>query len=130
MFAVHAIRSFAFKKKDTHVVMKNWEPLVLGPALAMDSIIGFSCLSEKSSSAVRLTLRKELFMYLRTDGQLPHIEHQLTDLLAIDRFSAGTVASSEVSSLQHEPVVSPMKSRTPADERAHPLMHRWNNEPA
>lgn len=34
----------------THVVMKNCEPLVLGPALAIDSIIGFSCFNEKSSS--------------------------------------------------------------------------------
>lgn len=32
------------------VVMKNWEPLVLGPALAMDSWPGLVCLSWKFSS--------------------------------------------------------------------------------
>lgn len=31
-------------------VMKNWEPLVLGPALAMDSSRGFVCLTRKFSS--------------------------------------------------------------------------------
>ena len=32
------------------VVMKNWEPLVLGPALAMERSPGFVCLSLKFSS--------------------------------------------------------------------------------
>eukprot|EP00955_Chlamydomonas_euryale_P014031 151325-Chlamydomonas_euryale.AAC.10 len=32
------------------VVMKNWEPLVLGPALAMDRYPGRSCFSVKFSS--------------------------------------------------------------------------------
>ena len=31
--------------------MKNWEPLVLGPALAMERSIGFSCFRVKASSA-------------------------------------------------------------------------------
>ena len=35
----------------TTVVMKNWEPLVPGPALAMDSRKGFVCFSLKFSSA-------------------------------------------------------------------------------
>ncbi|KAH3674279.1 hypothetical protein WICPIJ_009622, partial [Wickerhamomyces pijperi] len=33
------------------VVMKNWEPLVFGPALAMDNKPGLVCLLEKFSSA-------------------------------------------------------------------------------
>ena len=32
------------------VVMKNWEPLVFGPAFAMDRRSGLSCLSLKFSS--------------------------------------------------------------------------------
>lgn len=32
------------------VVMKNWEPLVSGPALAMDSVPFLVCLSLKFSS--------------------------------------------------------------------------------
>ena len=34
-----------------HVVMKNCEPLVPGPAFAMESNMGFSCLWMKFSSA-------------------------------------------------------------------------------
>lgn len=33
------------------VVMKNWEPLVLGPALAMLTVYGLSCLSVENSSS-------------------------------------------------------------------------------
>jgi len=33
------------------VVMKNWEPLVLGPALAMERRPGLVCLNLKFSSA-------------------------------------------------------------------------------
>lgn len=33
------------------VVMKNWEPFVSGPALAMERIPGSVCLSPKPSSA-------------------------------------------------------------------------------
>jgi hypothetical protein len=35
----------------TTVVMKNWDPLVLGPALAIDRRKGLLCLSWKFSSA-------------------------------------------------------------------------------
>lgn len=40
-----------FKLAGQSTYMKNWEPFVLGPLLAIDSRNGLSCLTVKSSSA-------------------------------------------------------------------------------
>ena len=86
----------------TTVVMKNCEPLVFLPALAMERIPGFVCFSWKFSS-----VEPKNDMISSCTPQRRHAfarrETSLTlELLAVDRLSTGTVTAGEVATLEHE----------------------------
>ena len=86
----------------TTVVMKNCEPLVFLPALAMERIPGFVCFSWKFSS-----VEPKNDMISSCTPQRRHAfarkETSLTlELLAVDRLSTGTVTAGEVTTLEHE----------------------------
>ena len=94
------------------VQRKNWEPLVLGPALAMDKMPGPSCLSLLCmSNSVKLFAhhrptgpnqtkkknRHAAFKRLRGVSQVLVLE-----LVAVDGFAASAVVVGEVAALAHE----------------------------
>lgn len=73
------------------VVTKNWLPLVLRPALAMDSRPGFVCLIWKFSS------RQTSVHEMHQGGAGRTVE-----AVAVDGLAAGPVVAREVAALEHE----------------------------
>lgn len=75
------------------VVMKNCEPFVLGPALAIDRMPGPVCLSLKfyGRSACQTRPRR----------QQRHT-HLILEAVAVDGLAAGAVARGKVAALNHE----------------------------
>lgn len=74
------------------MVMKNCEPLVFLPALAIERIPGLVCLSWKFSSVGERSNRP----HRRTSIDLT------CELFAIDGLATGTIVPGEVTSLEHE----------------------------
>jgi hypothetical protein len=77
----------------TTVVMKNCEPLVFLPALAIESKPGLVCLSWKFSSKTHALAL--------SDGS-DKIWTRTSELLAVDRLATSAVALGEVTTLEHE----------------------------
>lgn len=78
----------------TTVVMKNCEPFVFLPALAMESKKGLSCLSLKFSS--------EGVLASTYNTRTRQSDKRTSELFAVDGLSARAVAASEVTTLKHE----------------------------
>ena len=74
--------------------MKNWDPLVLAPALAIERRPGLVCFSWKFSSGKK---GKELLQDKSRAWRVP-----TTKFLAIDGPATGTVMASEITALEHE----------------------------
>jgi hypothetical protein len=78
----------------TTVVMKNWDPLVLGPALAIERRPGLLCVNWKFSSG------KGEGGLLRDKSGASSVP--TTKFLAIDGLATGTIVASEITALEHE----------------------------
>jgi hypothetical protein len=74
--------------------MKNWDPLVFLPALAMDRRPGSSCTRLKFSSKGERKLTNVL--------QIKALGISTFEFLAIDGPSTGAVAPGEITALKHE----------------------------
>jgi hypothetical protein len=108
----------------------HWEPLVFGPALAMESWPGLVCLNLKFSSAnfspesggrLRQHLRVQLS---RVD---PAASQQLgIDVRTVDRLAATAVTGREIAALEHE-VRDDAVERAPLHMRTQPPV---NTSPA
>ena len=86
---------------------RTWEPLVFGPAFAMESRPGLLCRSLKFSSAGKGRTSQCMRRVTRKVGTgsegRQRVRGQLTsELLAVDRLSTGAVVSCEVPALEHE----------------------------
>lgn len=79
------------------VVMKNWDPLVLGPALAIERSPGLVCLSLKLSTRANRQYRRNLEIVAVSSNLL-----LVSELLAVDRLSTSSVVAGEVTSLEHD----------------------------
>lgn len=76
------------------MVTKNWDPLVLGPALAIERRPGLPCFRWKFSSGKR---EKELLQNKSGASRVP-----TSKFLAIDGLATSTVVASEITALEHE----------------------------
>ena len=76
------------------MVTKNWDPLVLGPALAIERRPTFSCFRLKFSSGKG---GKELLHDKSGALRVP-----TTEFLAKDRLATSTIVLSEITTLEHE----------------------------
>ena len=110
-------------------MMKNCEPLVFGPALAIDRSIGFSCFISNVSSGVShgASVLVDRRTHLRTAVSTSFTPRYLTHLLAVDRLAAGSVVTGKVTALEHEAGVRRFCSPWLP---TYPLMQRWKPEPA
>ena len=67
------------------MVIKNWDPLVFFPALAMERIPGLVCFNLKFSSAWGNPFRRQLRL-------MTLVKPHTFELLAVDGLSTGSVA--------------------------------------
>jgi hypothetical protein len=75
------------------VVMKNWEPLVLGPELAIESRPGLVCLMLKPSSATHHSVCVPTHTAMRT---------HTWEFFTVYRLAASAIVAGKVPTLEHE----------------------------
>lgn len=107
------------------VVMKNWEPLVLGPELALDrspasasvSSVHARCAGKTCCRASSRTSRRQTAAQVSIalgsqgpDNPPGSRSAAPTHLAAVDRDAASAVAALKVTSLDHEPRDDPMEA--------------------
>jgi hypothetical protein len=88
----------------TTVVTKNWEPLVLGPAFAMERRPGLECLSWKFSSRsppIKIDTAIEIGRSVLT-----------SEAFTVDALAASAVVPGEVTALKHELRDDAMEARS------------------